>query len=106
MFIQKKLSYSGKFELPSVNVLELEIHDKDRIIKIPGGTYRDPNTGKSVIRTGLKVVSEDLGKAFEFRTLSIGEIRSVNIEANLTKFIITIDGMMYWRISNDMASCQ
>lgn len=102
----KKLGYSGKFELPSVNVLELEIHDKERIIKVPGGTYRDPKTGKSAIRTGLKVVSEDLGKAYEFRTLSIGEIRSVNVEANLTKFLITIDGTMYWRISNDADSCQ
>jgi hypothetical protein len=101
----KKLGFSGRFELPSVNVLELDITSKDRLIKVPGSTYRDPKTGKTVTRTGLKVVSDDLGQAHEFKSVAIGGIRQVAIEENLTKFILMIDGVMYWRVSNDAGGC-
>jgi hypothetical protein len=101
----KKLGFSGRFELPSVNVLELDITSKDRLIKVPGAPYRDPETKKNVTRTGLKLVSDDLGKEHEFKSVAIGGIRAVNIEANLTKFILMIDGVMYWRVSNDAGGC-
>ncbi len=107
---RKKLGYSGRFTLlhnmlPDKKI-ELEIYAKDFVRKVPGGTYRDPKTGKNVTRTGLKIFTEDLGTEHEYKTMSISDIAVVAVEENLTKTFIKIDGLVYWRINTDPGGCE
>ncbi|MFY7999909.1 MAG: YARHG domain-containing protein [Candidatus Kapaibacteriota bacterium] len=103
---RKKLGYSGRFNLITGNKIELEIYAKDFVRKVPGGTYKDPKTGKNVTRTGLKIFTEDLGKEHEYKTLSMSDISVVAVEENLTKMFVKIDGLVYWRINTDPGGCE
>ena len=103
---RKNLGYSGRFNLLTGNKIELEIYAKDFVRKIPGGTYKDPKTGKNVTRTGLKIFTEDLGTAHEYKTVSMSDIAVVAVEENLTKMFVKIDGLVYWRISADSGGCE
>ncbi|MCU0425733.1 MAG: YARHG domain-containing protein [Candidatus Kapabacteria bacterium] len=107
---RKNLGYSGRFTLlmdmlPDKKI-ELEIYAKDFVRKTPGATYRDPKTGKNVTRTGLKIFTEDLGTAHEYKTVSMSDIAVVAIEENLTKMFVKIDGVVYWRINTDPGGCE
>lgn len=102
---RKNLGYSGRFNLLAGNKIELEIYAKDVVRKIPGGTYRDLKTGKNVTRTGLKIFTEDVETAHEFKTMSISDVSVVAVEENLTKMFVKIDGVVYWRINTDPGGC-
>lgn len=109
VYYQKNLGYSGRFNLlmgmlPDKK-MELEIYSKDFLRKVPGGTYKDPKTGKMLMRTGLKIFTEDLGTAHEYKTVSISDISVVAVEENLTKMFVKIDGLVYWRINTDPGGC-
>ncbi len=103
---RKNLGYSGRFNLIAGNKIEMEIYAKDFVRKIPGATYRDPKTGKNVTRTGLKIFTENLGTAHEYKTVSMSDIAVVAVEENLTKMFVKIDGLVYWRISADPGGCE
>jgi YARHG domain len=101
---KKKLDFSGRFAILASNKIEFEIITKDMLVKFPGPSYKDPTSGKTTYRTGLKIQTRHLTKdeGYEYQTYELGDLTHYTNPDGLERYFMKIGGDIYWRISLDI----
>jgi hypothetical protein len=99
---KKKLDFSGRFTLLASNKIEFEIITKDLLVKFPGPSYKDPVSGKTTYRTGLKIQTRHLTKdeGYEYQTFELGDFTHYINPDGMERYFMKIGGEIYWRISS------
>lgn len=97
------LNFSGRYTIPNTNQIEFEIITKDMLRKVPGPIYKDPETGKTMYRTGLRVETKHYEKSegYDYKTVALGDITSYTNPDGIEKTFVKIDGLIYWKISKE-----
>lgn len=99
----RSLNFSGRYTIPDNSKIEFEIITKDMLVKYPAPTRKDTQTGKPVYTTGLRVETKhyEKDKGYNYKTVAIGDITSYTNPDGIEKVFVKIDGLVYWKISQE-----
>jgi hypothetical protein len=103
---KKKLDFSGRFSILTSQKIEFEIITKEVLVKFSGPGHKDPISGKTTHRTGLKIQTRHLTKdeGYEYQTFEVSDFTHYINQDGLERYFMRIGGDIYWRIS--LAVCE